>query len=372
MSSQLEQDYRPGLEGVVACKTALARVDKDGGRLLYRGYDAAELALRFSFEEVVYLLGKGSLPSSIQSLAFKQDLVSGGRLDPETLNFLAEKSSARGVQGYRDGILKLGEYRSLKPWFGRDPQEAVEEALSLVASIPALLALQEKVDPGSISDELPYAHRLLAIMTGREPGEDEVKAFNAYLILVLEHGLNVSTLAVRAAASSGTDPASVLSNGFGAFLGPLHGGAPEPVSIMLDRIGSAGLARSWIERSLDSGNRIMGFGHRVYRVKDPRAMRLREICIAIGGARVELALKVEEEVLRALRERKPDRELPTNVEYWAAVLFNLLGLRLEQLCMCFGSSRPFTWVYHLEEQISDNKLYRPTSIYTGPDYIPLV
>jgi citrate synthase len=201
---------------------------------------------------------------------------------------------------------------------------------------------------------------------GRGWTDAQVKALEAYLILTADHGMNASTFAARVATSTAADAGAALVTAVATLSGPLHGGAPGPVLDMLDAIQAPEDAQGWISAELSAGRRLMGFGHRVYRVDDPRAMALREVAIALGGARVELARAVEQEALGALAESKPSRPLRTNVEFWTALVLERCGIPRSAFSLTFTSSRMAGWTAHIVEQVRDNRLIRPTSTYLGP------
>ncbi|HXY72876.1 MAG TPA: citrate/2-methylcitrate synthase, partial [Actinomycetota bacterium] len=211
-----------------------------------------------------------------------------------------------------------------------------------------------------------HAERYLRGVTGRSPDPAAVRALDRYLSLTADHGMNASTFVARVVTSTGADAGASIVAALGALSGPLHGGAPGPVLEMLDEIGSADRARDWIARRIAEGHRIMGFGHRVYRTDDPRAMSLRRIAIENGAGRAELAVAVERAALEVLAETKPGRTLRTNVEFWTAVTLDACGIPRELFTPTFAVSRVVGWSAHVVEQAGDNRLIRPTVEYVGP------
>ena len=267
----------------------------------------------------------------------------------------------------RSVVSVLAASRGLRPWHNRDLSELAAEAVRLAAATPQLVEMVLHRRPPLARDESAgYAERYLWGVLGSRPEPPLVRALDAYLILTADHGMNASTFAARVAASTGADAGAALVAAIATLSGPLHGGAPGPVLDMLDAVHSREEARRWISAELGAGRRLMGFGHRVYRVDDPRAVALRKVANAIGGPRVELAGAVEQEALSALAVLKPSRPLLTNVEFWTALVLERCGIPRPGFSLTFTTSRMAGWTAHLTEQASHNRLIRPTADYTGP------
>jgi citrate synthase len=267
----------------------------------------------------------------------------------------------------RSSLSVLAASRGLRPWHNRDLSELAGEAVGLAAATPQLVEMVLHRRPPIARDEpAGYVERHLWGVLGRRPEPPLVRALEAYLILTADHGMNASTFAARVATSTAADAGSALVSAIATLSGPLHGGAPGPVLDMLDAVGSREEARRWIAAELAAGRRLMGFGHRVYRVDDPRALALKKVATALGGPRVELAGAVEEEALSALAESKPSRQLRTNVEFWTALVLERCGIPRQGFSLTFTTSRMAGWTAHVVEQASHNRLIRPTADYTGP------
>jgi citrate synthase len=256
------------------------------------------------------------------------------------------------------------------PWLDH-PERVPGDARRLTALMPALAAalwrLRNGMSPIAPDATKGVAADYLRMVTGSEPTAAHARALEQYLILTVDHGFNASTFTARVVASTGTDLASAYTGAYSTFIGPLHGGAPSLVLDMLHAIGSPANAKPFIERQLASGNRLMGFGHRIYRVDDPRAMLLRDVALDLGGDLATLAETVEREALDALAKAAPSKPLRTNVEFWASVVMSIVGLPGEMFTPTFAVSRSVGWAAHLTEQTSRNRLIRPASRYVGPD-----
>jgi citrate synthase len=259
----------------------------------------------------------------------------------------------------------LASRLGMRAVYDLSPDERRADALTLTAALPSLLTelhgspAAAALDRGVVAD---YLHRL----TGRVPTAAEERALTAYLIAVVDHGLNASTFAARVIASTGADVASALAGGLGALSGPLHGGAPSRVLDALDRIHDPDDIADWIRAELAAGRRLMGFGHAVYRTTDPRSELLKGIAVDLGGERVELALRFEREAERMLAEAKPGRGLHANVEFYASVVLERVGVPREMFTPTFALARSIGWSAHILEQAADPKIIRPAARYVGP------
>jgi citrate synthase len=361
-----------GLEGVVAATTRLSRVDGLAGRLTIAGYDVDELAPRATFEEVAHLLWHGRLPTPHELDAVKADLVSRRRPPSATLTLLREAAGGRGgrsipvMDALRMGAATLSLGRTEAP---------EDDARTLVAAFPAIVGAywrlrngQEPVEP---REDLSHAEHCLAQVFGSDIGPERARALETYLNTVCDHGLNASTFAARVVVSTHSDLVSAITAAVGALKGPLHGGAPGPALDMVLEIGDADRAEAVIRGKLERGERLMGFGHRIYRVRDPRAdvlaMAAERFYAAEGNRDLyELARAVEKTALRLLRDHKPDRRLDTNVEFYTALLLHGLGLPNDLFTPIFAVGRVLGWTAHCLEQLREGRLIRPESAYVGP------
>jgi citrate synthase len=357
-----------GLENITVAETEISYIDGQQGRLVYRGYNAVDLALNKDFIDVWHLLQYGEFPKD-DSFAKK---IAGMRESPlpvQTLRDLAE-SHGTFMGTLQAAIAATSATLGLQAWLERDPDEVQEEALRLGAVMPTLVCAlwrlaegQEAIDPDPNLDE---AANYLWMMRGEKPSDDQVLAVNRYLILLAEHGMNASTFTGRVIASTGADVGSSVAGAAGALSGPLHGGAPSLVLNMLDEIGTTENAEPWVKDAVEKGKRIMGFGHRVYKAEDPRAACFRDTSIDLRSERVDLAKVVEATVLEELRATKPGRALYTNVEFWSAVVLEHAGIPRPLFTPTFCVSRTIGWTAHILEQVRDNRLIRPTADYIGP------
>jgi citrate synthase len=344
----------PGLEGVVAFATRIAEPDREGGALRYRGVDVEDLAGRVPFERVWALLVDGDVARA---------------LPPEP----AERPAARTGDPRADlqaALAALAPRWGLRPLLDRDPAGARDD-LARVSAAALSLAAHAGRTPGTpappereVARGATAAERFLLRLRG-DASEQSARALDAYWVTAAEHGANASTFTARIVASTGADAAAALSAAVGALSGPLHGGAPARVLAMLDRVEADGDARRWVDRALARGERIMGFGHRVYRAEDPRARVLRRAARELGAPRLEAAEALEAAALAALAERKPDRVLATNVEFWSAVVLDVAGLPPSLFTALFACARTAGWSAHVLEQHREGRLIRPAAAYVG-------
>ncbi|HEX5214993.1 MAG TPA: citrate synthase/methylcitrate synthase [Vicinamibacterales bacterium] len=358
-----------GLEGVVAATTRLSLVDGEAGRLVIAGYLVDDLAPRATFEEVVYLLLHGRLPDDGERAALTADLAQRRTLPPIAAAVLRAAADARTPP--MDALRMVVPLLSL----GRRA-DAMDDALTAIAAFPTIVGAYWRTLTGAapvpVRTDLGHAAHYLHQVFGVAPSVERARGLETYLNTVCDHGLNASTFTARVIVSTQSDVISALTGAVGALKGPLHGGAPGPALDMVFDIGSADRAEAGIRARLDRGERLMGFGHRVYRVRDPRADVLAaaaERFYATDGDRslYDLARAVEAAALRQLRERKPDRRLDTNVEFYTALLLHGLGLPTELFTPTFAVGRAAGWAAHCLEQIKDGRLIRPQSEYVGPD-----
>ena len=357
-----------GLEGVVAASTALSHVFGEEGRLVYRGYDIHELAGNASFEEVAHLLWVGHLPNRAELDELNTKLGANRELPEAVVVALrAMPADTAPMDALRTGVSALGAaHREL---FDDTPD--LDEAIALAARFPAILAaffrLRQGREPVAPRPDLSTAQNYLYQLFGEVPDERHWKPLEAYLVLLADHGMNASTFTARVIASTQSDLCSAITGAVGALKGPLHGGAPSKVLDMLNDIGSAENVDAWLTAALDRKERLMGFGHRVYKAEDPRAEILRGMAEqASDPAFFALSQRTEERALAMLHERKPDQRLYTNVEFYSAAVLAAVGLPGDMFTPTFAVSRAVGWSAHVLEQVSNNRLIRPQSEFVGP------
>jgi citrate synthase len=348
-------EVQSGLEGVVAFATEIAEPDKEGGSLRYRGVDIDDLVGKVPFEKVWGLLVDGAFdPGMPPAIPYPIPMRTGDtRVDVQAA--LAQLAPAWGFRQ----LLDITDEEA------RDNLARTSVmALSFVAQ-SARGAGKLPVPEADVDQARSIPERFLIRWRG-EADPDHVKAIDAYWISAAEHGMNASTFTARVVASTGADVAAALSAAVGALSGPLHGGAPSRVLTMLDGVERTGDAEKYVKEILDRGDRLMGFGHRVYRAEDPRARVLRRTAREIGAPRLEVAEKLEEAALAELKARRPDRVLATNVEFWSAVVLDYAHVPPDLFTPMFTCARVAGWSAHILEQKREGRLIRPTAAYVGP------
>lgn len=383
MGSREEVAFVPGLEGVVAARTRLSSVDGAAGRLLIAGFPVEELAGRACFEEVVHLLWYDALPDARRLADFGADLAARRRLPEATVDLLGAAASERltpmdalrmaaGTFGLASSGMGDGHRTGEVPEGASD--DALDEAMTLMARFPTVAAAYRRLlrgeEPAEPDPELGHAANYLYMLTGEKPTPEQTRALEIYLNTVCDHGMNASTFAARVIISTRSDLISAVTGAVGALKGPLHGGAPGPALDVVFEIGEAGRAEFVLREKLERGERLMGFGHRVYKVRDPRADVLAaaaERLYETGADRnhYELALGVEKTAIRLLEEYKPGRGLDTNVEFYTALLLHGLGLSTDVFTPTFAVGRVAGWTAHCFEQIFEDRILRPQSEYVG-------
>ena len=363
---------RGGLEGIVAATTAISKVEGLNGRLIYRGYNIHDLAGNVSFEEVAHLLWFGHLPNATELADLKAQLAAE-RTIPEPVAHVinALPATTEPMDALRTAVSAWGAV-SVKG------KPTIEQAIAVTARFPLFLAAFHRQRNGQDTlesrPELDHAANYLYLLSGQTPSEQHVRALNAYLVLLADHGMNASTFTARVVASTESDIASSVVAALGALKGPLHGGAPSKVLDMLQAIGTPERAESWLRDAMARDQRIMGFGHRVYKTEDPRAEELRDMARIASPQDFALARRVEELTVALLEEQKPGRRLYTNVEFYSAGLLSSVGLTGDLFTPAFALSRVSGWTAHILEQVGDNRLIRPDADYTGPNeatFVPL-
>jgi citrate synthase len=348
-------DFKPGLEGVTAFETEIAEPDKEGGALRYRGVDIEDLIGKVSFGNVWALLVDGRFgPGLPPAEPFPVPVHSGDiRVDVQS------------------AVAMLAPYWGLGQLLDIEDEQAREDlarvsvtALSFVAQAARGLGLPA-VPQKEIDKSATIVERFMKRWRG-EPDPRHVKAVDSYFISAAEHGMNASTFTARIVASTGADAAACISSGIGALSGPLHGGAPSRVLYMIEEVEKSGDAEGYVKGVLDRGERLMGFGHRVYRAEDPRARVLRRTARELGAPRFEVAEALEKAALEELHARRPDRVLATNVEFWSAVVLDFAEVPAHMFTSMFTCARVAGWSAHIMEQKKLGRLVRPAAKYVGP------
>ena len=366
-----------GLEDVVVSTSDICFIDGREGRLLYRGFDVNDLVEHSSFEEVVYLLWHGGLPSRKELDAHLKSLGAAAtrRLPPKLIAILrALPRKTTPMEVLRTGVSALAVF---DPDAADNSREATaRKSLRLTARLPTLVAAWERIRRGrplvAPNSKLSLAANFLAMMSGRTPTPLEVKTFDVALILHADHEFNASTFAARVTAATMSDVHSAITSAVGALKGPLHGGANEQVMRMVEQIKSPALAEAWIRKALADKARVMGFGHRVYRVEDPRAKHLRRLATELGRQMGDTsAVAILNTVARVVTE---DKHIYPNVDLYSGAAYKSMGIPTDQFTPIFAISRVAGWTAHVMEQHANNRLIRPRAEYTGPThatYVPI-
>jgi citrate synthase len=374
-NSGQDSTARAGLRDVIACDSRICFVDGDTGRLVYRGYDAIELAERSSFEEVAYLLWYGRLPGKTEFDAFLDGFIGSMDLPTETVMILRMfPRAATPMEVLRTAVSSMGHW---DPDSGNTRLDAcLRKAQRLTERIPLIVTshqrLRSGLEPLAPPPAKSIAHNLLYTLNGTDPDPHMVKALDAALILHADHELNASAFAARVTAATMSDMYSSVTSAIGALKGPLHGGANEQVMVMLTEIGDPSKAESYVLNALSRKARIPGFGHAVYRTEDPRAAVLRlyaeRLSNHVGDTRwFEIAKEVERVTLA-------NTKVLTNVDFYSGIVYHLMGIPSELFTPIFACSRVVGWTAHILEQWGDNRLIRPRANYTGPldlHYVPI-
>lgn len=362
-------DYARGLEGVIANESALSNVIGDIGELSYLGYHIDELVANCTYEEVVYLLHKGRLPNRAELTDFSARIRSDRRLPDGVIEFL--KNAPKGASPMdvlRTGISMLGLYDKRVKIGEPDIESDSEIALSIVAKIPVIVAAYHRFRQGlelpPVRDDLSEAAHFLYLINGQEAGEVSVKILDVALILHADHGMNASTFSARVTVATLSDMYSAVTSAIGTLKGPLHGGANEGVIHMLQEIGEPENVDAYVEGKMARKEKIMGIGHRIYKVLDPRAPHLRRLAIQLTEELGEPKwIKMSERIAEIMRDKK---KLEANVDFYSATVYYSLGIPTDLFTPIFAIARASGWTAQVLEQLRDNRLYRPLTLYTGP------
>lgn len=346
-----------GLDDVIAAETILSHVDGEAGRLIIRGHDLEELAGRVSFEDVTAMLWDGLVP---------------GMADPRAVLGEARERAFGYLSPLAGTLAGLTPVEGMRLLLSALPDADREPAPLAVggSAVAAAMAIRGARGLGPVAPDpsLGHAADLLRMIKGTPVDEGQAKGLDTYLVTVIDHGLNASTFTARVVASTEAGLLSAVVAGLCALKGPLHGGAPGPVLDMLDAIGTVENAEAWLDDAMARGERLMGFGHRIYRVRDPRADVLKAAAARLRGGdnRIAFAETVEQTALKVLQRRKPGRRLDTNVEFYTAILLDSLGVPREGFTPLFAAGRTAGWVAHALEQERAGRIIRPQSRYVGP------
>jgi citrate synthase len=357
-----------GLKGIVAAETEISHIDGTEGKLIYRGFEIGDLTASFSFEEIAYLLWHGKLPEKDELQTLEEELKKNRALPVHMKNILNQMPKEMDMMSViRTAISSEGiESYGWKP--------SISQAIRLTSLVPTIIAYRKRQLEGKQdiepSENLSHVENYLYMLNEEIPTQAHTLALETYMILTLEHGMNASTFSARVTASTESDMVSAVTSAIGTMKGPLHGGAPSGVIDLLDEVRETGSAEQVIRRKLEKGEKLMGFGHRVYKTHDPRAVALKAKLTDLVGEDewLDLALEVEKTAIELLEEYKPGRSLYTNVEFYAAAIMKAIQLDPALFTPTFTASRMVGWTAHILEQAEDNTIYRPQSVYTGKFY----
>ncbi|HEX7167125.1 MAG TPA: citrate synthase [Acidimicrobiales bacterium] len=365
-------DVPQGLKGVVVTETEVGDVRGYEGFYHYRQYSAIDLAEQRTLECVWHLLFEGELPTAAQRDRFIEEIAPLRRIPDVARPVLPAIAEATELplDGLRTAVSLIAAASGMRPNIDIDRTTLRANAMQISAVVPTLLTalhrLREGQEPIEPRDDLGYAANYLYMLTGEEPEPDKARAIEQYLISTVDHGFNASTFTARVVASTGADLGACVTAAIGSLSGPWHGGAPSRALDTLDDIGTIDNVDAWIRPRIEAGDKIMGFGHPVYRTDDPRSTMLRGVAERLGGDNVEFAKTVERRIVEILNEVKPGRHIYTNVEYYAGVVMELCGLPRNMFTPTFASSRVIGWCANILEQAAHNKIIRPAARYVGP------
>ena len=361
--------YRPGLEGVPATQSSICDIEGQKGLLTYRGYPVEQLANNSTFLETAYLLIWGELPTIFQLREFENEVQMHRRVSFRIRDMMkCFPATGHPMDALQASAASLGLFYSRRAL--NDPDYIVDAVVRLIAKIPTMVAafqlIRKGQDPIQPRDDLSYAANFLYMLTERVPDPLAARIFDACLILHAEHSLNASTFSARVTASTLTDPYAVVASAVGTLAGPLHGGANEDVLDMLEQIGSPDQAEGWLDRAIAAKQKIMGFGHREYKVKDPRAVILQSLAEDLFRSfgydeMYDVAHRLEEVAVSRLGAKG----IYPNVDFYSGLVYRKLGIPRDLFTPIFAIARTAGWLAHWREQIGANRIFRPTQIYTG-------
>ncbi|OZH51895.1 citrate synthase [Hydrocoleum sp. CS-953] len=367
-------EFKPGLEGVPATESSISYVDGQKGILEYRGTNIKELAKKSSFLETAYLLIWGNLPSKKELDSFEEDIRYHRRIKYRIRDMMkCFPETGHPMDALQASAAALGLFYSRR---ALDNPEYIRSAvIRLLAKIPTMVAafqlMRKGNDPVQPRDDLDYAANFLYMLNEKEPDPLAAKIFDVCLTLHAEHTINASTFSAMVTASTLTDPYAVIASAVGTLAGPLHGGANEDVITMLSEIGSVENVRPYLEKCFETKAKIMGFGHRVYKVKDPRAIILQELAEQLFekfgyDKYYEIALEME----KVVEEKLGHKGIYPNVDFYSGLVYRKLGIPSDLFTPVFAIARVAGWLAHWKEQLVANRIFRPTQIYTGDHNVP--
>ncbi|TQR21776.1 citrate/2-methylcitrate synthase [Psychrobacillus vulpis] len=356
--------FQKGLKGVVAVHTKISLVDGDQGTLRYRGLNVKELA-NYSFEQVAYFLSYDKVPSKEELEKFSVKLKKGRNLPSHVHKIVdALLPTISIMDAMRTGISAFATPEFLE-------MEMTEQATHLTGALPVIISRHYRKQQGlpfvEPNENFTHTENYLWMLNGVSPTSTQVKALETYLKLTMEHGLNASTFAARVTVSTDSDLPAAITSAIGTMKGPLHGGAPSGVLALLEEIREESRIRTVVEEKIQNGEKIMGFGHRIYKTEDPRSILLREACLQLHGsdAWLDLATAAEKEITALLEQFKPGRKLYTNVEFYAAAIMRSIEMPASLFTPTFSVARIVGWSAHVIEQVDDQAMFRPQSLYVG-------
>lgn len=363
-----------GLAGVIVSETEVGDVRGREGFYHYRQYNAVELAEKRTLEDVWYLMFEGELPTLAERESF-MEIVAPMREIPDQVAELIPAIAHSGdrfvpLNALRTAVSQVASVLDFQPCLDISIDQLKQDAMRIAAVIPTLMMALYRANQDlpviSPREDLGFAANYLYMMTGEVPDPDIARGVEQYQITTIDHGFNSSTFTARVITSTGADLGAAVVGAIGALSGPLHGGAPSRALDMLDAIGTPDNADRWVRDAVTKGDKIMGFGHRVYKTDDPRSVLLGSVAQRLGGDTAAFAAQVEKTVIEVLAELKPGRELYTNVEFYAGVVMDRCGLPRELFTPTFASSRVIGWCANILEQAADNRIIRPSARYVGP------
>ena len=367
--ARVAPEFRPGLEGVAAAQSAICHIDGNLGRLSYRGYDVEELATQSTFLETAFLLIWGDLPDADTLADFQHEVQMHRRVSFRIRDMMKSfPSGGHPMDALQSSAASLGLFYSRRAL--DNPEYIYSAVVRLIAKIPTMVAafqlIRKGQDPIQPRDDLSYSANFLYMLTEREPDPLAASIFDACLILHAEHSLNASTFSARVTASTLTDPYAVVASAVGTLAGPLHGGANEDVLEMLAEIGTEDRVEAWLDQAMAEKRKIMGFGHREYRVKDPRAVILQKLAETLfdrfgHDGTYDVARRLEQ----VAAERLGPKGIYPNVDFYSGLVYRKLGIPEDLFTPIFAIARVAGWLAHWKEQLGANRIYRPTQIYTG-------
>ncbi|GET42961.1 citrate synthase [Microseira wollei] len=369
-------EYKPGLENIPAAQSSISYVDGQKGILEYRGINIEELAEKSTFLETTYLLIWGALPTKEELLAFEHDIRYHRRIKYRIRDMMkCFPETGHPMDALQASAAALGLFYSRRAL--PDPSYIRQAVVRLVAKIPTMVAafqlMRKGNDPIQPRDDLDYSANFLYMLNEREPDPLAARIFDICLTLHAEHTMNASTFSARVTASTLTDPYAVVASAVGTLAGPLHGGANEEVIDMLEEIGSVEKVRPYIENCIERKSKIMGFGHRVYKVKDPRATILQKLAEQLFekfgyDKYYDIALELE----RVIEEKLSHKGIYPNVDFYSGLVYRKMGIPTDLFTPIFAIARVAGWLAHWNEQLAENRIFRPTQIYTGDHSMPYV